>query len=87
MKDIPPLIYVYMACSVLMILSVVMWTLAGFFAWSKNGEKPHFFCYHDIEYGGGMGDAVTCTKCGLDTYDGFNSHLWIFRLLGRVRDI
>jgi hypothetical protein len=67
-------------------LSVALWFLSGFFTWSfPDGKKPNFFCYHDLTTGGGaMGDAVRRKKCGMDTYDGFNSHMWMFRLLGKV---
>lgn len=58
----------------------LIWIAAGFATW---GVK--WFCYHDLETGKGvMGDGVDCRKCGLSTYDGFDSHLWIFKLLGRV---
>jgi hypothetical protein len=66
--------------------ALVVWLSAGFIRWGDKAEG--FFCLHDIEEGGGgMGDAVECSKCELRTYDGFNSHLWIFRLLGRVRKL
>jgi len=70
------------------LLAALVWLSAGFLAWKYNdGSKPYFFCYHYIMYGGGaMGDSCKCTRCGLETYDGFNSHLWIYRLLGRVED-
>jgi hypothetical protein len=62
-------------------LATIVWLGAGFISW-KKGE---WFCYHDINTGGGgMGDGIDCKKCGMSTYDGFNSHLWLFKLLGRV---
>jgi hypothetical protein len=72
--------------AVLFLTSIVCFFLAGFMAWRKSdGSKKHFWCFHDIVTGGGgMGDGVDCNKCGLSTYDAFNSHLWIFKLLGRV---
>jgi hypothetical protein len=88
MNEVQYLYLVGLASSMLFVVVPTMWILAGFIAWRKDGLKPHFFCYHDLTYGGGgMGDAVQCSKCGLNTYDGFNGHLWIFRLLGRVKNI
>lgn len=68
----------------LIISAAALWILAGFFAWNDSTCKKRF-CYHDLVTGrGGMGDGVDCLKCDLSTYDSFNSHLWLFKLLGRV---
>lgn len=74
---------------VLLVGCIIAWFAAGFLAWRKeDGSKDSMWCLHDLTYGtGSMGDGVTCSKCGLNTYDEFNDHLWIFRKLGRVRDL